>query len=452
MKERFEKFIRMKLFAVVAGLVVFSLFSSLFYNYVTNLRRDLYLQVRNELEEKSDKIALSLTHKLSYVRIIEVFVRDSLQDNHKIDPKSFESFATLICNSSESIITVALSPDGVMQFIYPQGGNEMMIGFDLLAEQTRSEFVQRSIDTRSIVTQGPVDAKQGNIIIISYSPIFIEQDGQEQFWGMVSIAIDFEKFLDIVNIRFSTDLSDYLIHVSAIDGNTDFYYGDRSLLDKKFLADLVVLPGLTWQLYAHPKGSWHRDDYRGIPIFVVGILLTLIVVYCVKKINRKYNVNQENATLDSLTRCQNRFGFDRLLADKANLEKGFALLVIDVDDFKIVNDTFGHNVGDCVLKELTEIFRTAIRQSDDLFRIGGDEFVIILRDLRDQAEIASVVNRLISNAYKCFVFDDQKICVSLSVGIAVSNDEASTIAELYKKADMNLYCEKEKGKNQFVLC
>ena len=149
--------------------------------------------------------------------------------------------------------------------------------------------------------------------------------------------------------------------------------------------------------------------------------------------------------------CGNRLRFDQLIDNKTIVEKESALLIIDIDDFKGINDSFNHSIGDFILKEMVLIMESCVRESDQVFRIGGDEFVILLKNMRNHSEIATTAQRLINNCSKDIGIDDKNIKITISIGIATSESQGTAIDELYKKADANLYRAKEKGKNQFVM-
>lgn len=158
---------------------------------------------------------------------------------------------------------------------------------------------------------------------------------------------------------------------------------------------------------------------------------------------------------DRLTGLPNRALFDDRFEQaqfEARRDKtGFALVFIDVDRFKPVNDNLGHAVGDQLLKEIAHRIELAIRDSDTAARIGGDEFVVLLRDIRDSALALSVAEKIRKAVGLPFVVDENSIDVSVSIGIALYPEHGDDILELSKHADEAMYGAKEGGRDRVVL-
>jgi len=152
--------------------------------------------------------------------------------------------------------------------------------------------------------------------------------------------------------------------------------------------------------------------------------------------------------IDPLTGAYNRRYFSKMLEEMiyeyARYQKKFALLIFDVDNFKSINDSFGHDVGDEVLVELSRHVRNHIRKSDHFFRIGGEEFAIVMspvESLEDVVKIAESLRKSI--AQKRFGHD---LKVTISIGVSIFGDEDDSVS-LFKRVDEYLYRSKKRGKN-----
>lgn len=162
---------------------------------------------------------------------------------------------------------------------------------------------------------------------------------------------------------------------------------------------------------------------------------------------------EQLAHYDHLTKIPNRYLlFDRLqhlIAQSKRNKSIFALLYIDLDKFKIINDTKGHAFGDQVLFETALRLKQSIRKSDTVARIGGDEFVVLLEDIANKNEISSMVETLSKSLNKIYIINDEKLKVICSIGVAIYPEEGTTSDDLIAKADKAMYSEKEKH-NQFA--
>jgi len=159
----------------------------------------------------------------------------------------------------------------------------------------------------------------------------------------------------------------------------------------------------------------------------------------------------QQAYLDDLTQLPNRFlALDRLLQsiqEAHRYDKKVALLFLDLDDFKKVNDSLGHDVGDRVLIEAAERLKTAVRPQDTVGRLGGDEFVIILDDLGDESEAVSIADNILNKFRHAFSFEQRKFVLTASIGISVYPNDGMEPAELLRQADTAMYKSKEEGRN-----
>ncbi len=150
---------------------------------------------------------------------------------------------------------------------------------------------------------------------------------------------------------------------------------------------------------------------------------------------------------DSLTRLANRMLFSEVLhqcCDNAGIA-GFALLCLDLDKFKIINDTLGHATGDAVLVAVAERLRGSIREFDIAARLGGDEFAVILVT-SEREEALAVAGRIVERIMRPFQFDGQLMQIGISIGLTMAPQDGGTPAQLMKNADLALYRAKSDGR------
>ncbi len=159
-----------------------------------------------------------------------------------------------------------------------------------------------------------------------------------------------------------------------------------------------------------------------------------------------------NANYDALTKLPNRALLaDRLATAVAQARRGggqVAVLFVDCDRFKMVNDILGHAAGDQVLQTIAERMRTALREQDMLGRISGDEFMVILPDIREADEALLVANKLLHAAAQPIDYKDQETFITCSIGIALFPWDAETEDQLVRRADAAMYRAKQGGRNR----
>lgn len=181
-----------------------------------------------------------------------------------------------------------------------------------------------------------------------------------------------------------------------------------------------------------------------IDFFLVGIGFITSVLTQDKRIIS--NIAQR----DPLTGLLNRRGLQSSLARQLSQSKTVAIVLMDIDYFKLINDDYGHDAGDSVLKNFAKLIAEGIRKHDLLARVGGEEFLLILPDVEQDAAVTIAEKLRTKVELFCFTHDDTKIPVTVSLGITVAKDEFE-FDKLTKQADMALYQAKNSGRNRVVL-
>lgn len=216
---------------------------------------------------------------------------------------------------------------------------------------------------------------------------------------------------------------------------------------------LVVLSGVSDQSLALQAVQQGAQDYlvkgQGHPE-----LLARAIRYSIERKRAEEHLTYL-AQYDQLTGLVNRSLFrDRLIqamARSKRLHQPIALMLLDLDRFKTVNDTFGHDMGDELLKAVSERLKTCVRETDTVARMGGDEFTIILEGASSQQNILVVATRIAESIGTPFEIKGQQISVGISIGVTIYPHDDHPIDELLKHADMAMYRAKQQGGNAFHL-
>jgi diguanylate cyclase (GGDEF)-like protein len=158
---------------------------------------------------------------------------------------------------------------------------------------------------------------------------------------------------------------------------------------------------------------------------------------------------------DSLTGLPNRKLFsDRLgiaLIQAQRNQKEVGIAMLDLDHFKGVNDTLGHDVGDLLLKAAADRLSAALRKGDTVARFGGDEFMLILPDLKGIEDVIQVAQKIVDSFRKPFLIDTHQLILTTSIGIAVYPQDGTEADALLKNADIAMYQAKQTGRDQYQL-
>lgn len=156
------------------------------------------------------------------------------------------------------------------------------------------------------------------------------------------------------------------------------------------------------------------------------------------------------AYFDSITKLPNRVSLYKILRNYISLAKEFTLLFVDLDNFKMVNDSYGHAVGDKLLQLVTERLNPMNKKEIKAFRLGGDEFIIIYSGENDKETIEYVANKLLLEISEPYRIEGKFFYISASIGIASYPENGHDLNELLKNADTAMYKSKQSGKNKFT--
>ncbi|KGR78830.1 sensor domain-containing diguanylate cyclase [Ureibacillus manganicus] len=207
----------------------------------------------------------------------------------------------------------------------------------------------------------------------------------------------------------------------------------------------------------------HRDGYAiWLKSHITPILneqreveKVILISNDITELKQKESTLTQMAFYDYLTNLPNRRLFYKqleqamLTTDKTG--KVSALMVVDCDKFKIINDTLGHDVGDEVIKEFANRLKLSLRNKDTISRIGGDEFTVVTPEMNSIEEVSYVAERLLKKMSEPIYIQGHEINLTASIGIAVYTPNSYSMDELFRKADKSLYSSKELGGNIFTL-
>ena len=380
------------------------------------------------------------------IAITDALKQILISENGKIS--QFDTIAENIM--SDVIESIQLAPDGIVTDVYPSEGPESG-KVDLFQDKDRSKISCYARDNHVIITQGPFDLKQGGCGIAVRNPVYLkDENNQEYFWGFTIVIL---RVPDIFSDALSA-LSDfgYEYRLSKTDTPWIDTYKVVYQSDGQFTHTVsydFTIGEENWKLEVSPESGWGNlrllVSVGGMFTAVVLLLSGLTRVWLVSKENK--NKFQILAHTDSLTDIYNRYGFDesaeRMITK--NPKAHFVAALLDIDDFKFINDIYGHVYGDKALKSLTDSMKAFFPKNTLLGRNGGDEFCILLPDYtyKEAEELLLQFTKL----PKTFSCKGKEYPFFISLGYAEYPTFASNRSQLMRCADAALYEIKLHGKN-----
>lgn len=282
-----------------------------------------------------------------------------------------------------------------------------------------------------------------------------QEPAEEPTRGLLKFTARHQRLIDqIVAYKKAGDNASAQRSLAAADSEL-FIYGARQIIEN-IIQDLQKKRG-----DANAKVS--LNVLRGsISFGLMAILIIAVIWISYATTHRTQQRNKElseqlllKATHDSLTQLPNRdLFYDRLsqsISVARRHRQRLAVLYLDLDGFKAVNDTYGHQVGDATLKEAARRLQACVRDADTVARLGGDEFAVVLTDIKGPTDAGQVAHKIISNiAVPMSLYDARTYQIGVSIGIAIYPDSGVEIDRLVKAADNAMYASKAQGKNCFT--
>ncbi|MBD5771637.1 GGDEF domain-containing protein [Marinomonas colpomeniae] len=232
-----------------------------------------------------------------------------------------------------------------------------------------------------------------------------------------------------------------------------FLLGEKLGLRVSLLISTVYIAGLINIVIQYPEKGFTTSAIFG----VTGALFCSILLSIAYEKNRTSMIHllSKQAKTDSLTSLLNRRGlmisFEKLLLLSQQDKKDLYLLILDLDNFKLINDNFGHDIGDIVIKETANAAKTYLKDIDRIARIGGEEFVAVLSNVSSEEalKIAERIRRAIENL-EIEVPSGPPLQVTVSIGVTKSTENKKLFSDFFKIADKALYEAKNNGRNRIV--
>jgi diguanylate cyclase (GGDEF)-like protein/PAS domain S-box-containing protein len=233
----------------------------------------------------------------------------------------------------------------------------------------------------------------------------------------------------------------------------DFIHGDnRELFTEQFRSAAAGEPQTAEGTILRKDGATLEMEASFVQFASHGKKLVQVIIHDISERKRTELVIRQMAYYDPLTGLPNRRLFDdRLnlaLAQARRFGRQFAILFIDLDNFKLINDRLGHTVGDDLLKEVAQRLRDCCRRENEtVARFGGDEFIILLPELRDISEIEGIIAKLFGEFCEAFAVGEHTLSTNLSLGVSLYPHDGDDAKTLVMHADTALYRAKEEGRN-----
>lgn len=367
--------------------------------------------------------------------------------------EDFDHIAKKWINNNKYVLNVELAPEGVVKHVYPKK-SYVKGKIDLLNDSDSAALCKYSIKNDSTTIQGPFKLKQGGYGYALRNPVMFIKNGKKTFWGFAIVIIDADKMI----AHYSDSL--LALHYRLNLYQKNIYDRKYKIIggEKKKLAEVSTyqfsFAHCNWKLCVVPENGYVvSESVRMIYILFFSVILLLsYLIYIMLMKQEQQKKDRKQAITDYLTGLLNRNGFDESVKGYLKIHKNVeaCMIMLDIDDFKFVNDLHGHRVGDLVLKNLAKRLVDEFGSDSIIGRNGGDEFCVFIKHIQNN-QLVSRLDKFAAQTYR--VYDqEQMIHYTISLGYALYPSQAQKFKSLIMRADASLYFMKlnqKKGAAQY---
>jgi diguanylate cyclase (GGDEF)-like protein len=366
--------------------------------------------------------------------------------NDSIRAKEINDILAVLHRSSRHVRNFGVAIGHRLTFVYPLKGNEKAIGLYYPSQPLQWPVIKRIIESGKPALAGPVQLVQGGSGLIYRVPLSISG----KYWGLLSTVIDTESLFTPIYEEFGDHRFEFAVRGKDGRGaGGEMVWGDVALFaDKAAVVQEVEVPGGTWAIGVRAKANGNRGYATAVRL--LGLLLGGLIAWMAYQLIRNRADLAHLAMYDQLTGLPNRYLFeDRVRMALARQRRApgqvCALLFLDLDGFKEINDNFGHKAGDIVLSVAAERARGIVRQNDTVARWGGDEFIILIENAT-QTAVDNYIQRLREKIEMPIDCDGVPLTVGVSIGYVMHSETSGDLDEMLKMADHRMYADKNRRK------
>ncbi len=422
---------------VLLGLLIFSvIFTVVSYRVEENKKQD-ELKIQSVIY--TERLINEFVDYFSTTSIIRALIE---LDDDELSQDDFNRVVALLY-SEDTMDMIYYAPDGIIKWVYPRTElNDNSVGVNIFTDPSTSVTANWVRENNKAILDGPyISGYTDTPVLAVRSPISKTIDGEQQFVGFVTVLFKSDKVVSLLTTPANSIIdNNYIFSIhSMYNSEETVLYNDENLNYDKAASNDFTVSNTHWTLYLDYK---NRDELFAQTVIQSAIIAIVIsaVAYIFFLIYLWGKAKQyDEIYLDSLTKIHNRKGIPKVVDKKKN----YTFFFIDLNKFKPVNDTYGHEMGDKLLIAYAQRLKHRFNNDSLPLRLGGDEFGLLINGSLNDDQIQNINNRLISLSNETFVLDGVDINISSAVGFATYPKDGDTIEAIMELADQRMYENKK---------
>ncbi len=447
--------------AIIASLIAAVLSLGLTLHVASLVSGSLVAQQRQSVLGQLSQMKARLEGRLLEAVALGEGFRSYISRHPELSQEDFEFLGANLVEDNPNIRSLGVAPDNVIRFVYPANEvNSRAIGLDYRKVEAQWPDIERAMTQRSTVVSGPINLVQGGRGLLVRIPIYTPHEGRREigqwpYWGVATLVLDIERILksaDLINLPSGLEIELARDASGGISAENAHIAGTVLDAAEGLVTLSIDVPGGSgWILKARTQGGWKTTGAAvfwvgGIGLLLSGLIagLVFLVIYELQKV-RSLALNDPLTGLPNRRQIESRM--QGLVEGSRKSSQAFDIFFVDLDGFKAVNDTHGHEVGDELLMEVGQRLRRLTRNDDMVARIGGDEFIVLVVGSLKAADREAFRKRIEGALHDRVDLSSVELDMKASVGTASYPEDARTIIELRRTADARMYHEKSRKRS-----
>lgn len=483
-------------YTIIALVFILLVSSSEFVlgKYKDSLFNELRMTEQSQLSSRALVLQSVIDRNFNLMVSLEAYVSSNYLEN-KDNQEVLNYIASLYLGAQASTLNLIIAPKGIVKDVFPLKGNESIMNWDLLNDPRPNvqQQILHALQTKKMTMDGPFKLLQGMNGLVARKAVY--QEGE--FWGFVSVGVDVDQLLAEAGMKNGDPRN---ARLAIRTPGQPAFFGDDSVFQARHTKAVIELADNSWELGALPPSSAAQSINQQISvtrasfitILVLGLLFFLYMVRQRDTLSKSVHertqelqlanedltaVNEELlagqqelqdstkrlleseqmlsylAYHDVLTGIHNRAYFQMVLKEQIVYNEinhtSLAVLFFDLDNFKMVNDSHGHHMGDLMLREVVNRIQQSAPSYHTFARFGGDEFAILLEDCPDEQDVQRFCEQLIEIMKPPCLIAGRAFFISASIGIVQYPYGGLTWESLLKNADIAMYMAKKESGSSY---
>jgi|GEM_PF-6489483 len=427
-------------FAFMVGLSTFFAIAFIQKEQSEKLQLQDYFAANHILSDMAKYLETQFDRADRYMDFFAIFI----SGEPSLDADKIKKYSLLSAQQNPYIASLLFAPKGIVEIVHPETHEAEFLGLNLFQERLTSADSLHLSKQPDAVRKGPLLGRDNEqAFLCNYKGVFYGPDSKKHLWGVLGIALDFDFLIGQMQQQAQEAGFLFALRTPLPDGGQGLW-GDADIFNDKTATETLAFADSLWEIAVKPQAGWKSQEALFASFDGVYYVFVLLFAFMGFISAESYQDKMRKSRLDPLTGTLNRLAFHEQAQQMLHRQEPFALLILDLNGFKQINDSHGHYIGDQILQRVSRRLSKVLQSKDYVSRFGGDEFIVLI-NLQNRA-IEQIYPTILSTVEQTMIIKEQQFDLEFASGYALYPDDGSKFSWLYRLADQRMYQNKKSRK------